>query len=123
MPLEPNIENIRFLRSGVRSGVAGWTGLLAGGAGGVVVGGTGLPRLTSLLVGVGIGILNCTLGLNAVGKLDFGFLASVTTGIGSAVTGEESLVAWGSGVVGFSVDARIRARLLLADVVSIRGYK
>ena len=75
-------------------------GLVAGGAGGVDVGGVGLPRLTSLLVVVGIGILNRTLGFGVVGEPDMGSLSPVTLEAGSAVTGSESLAAGEAGVVG-----------------------
>jgi hypothetical protein len=75
----------------------------------VDVGGICLPRLTSLLLVIGIGILNRTLGFGAVGELDVGSLCSVTMDTGSVVTRSMSLVASGVGVAGtswlrFSVD-------------------
>jgi hypothetical protein len=76
--------------------------LVAGGAGGVDVGGVGLPRLTSLLLVVGIGILNRTLGFVAMGRSDAGSLGSVTMRLGSVVIGSKSLVASGAVLFGSS---------------------
>ena len=69
MPLGLNLENIDFLRSGagpgVISGVGPGSGVDEGFLAGVAVGemkdGVGLPFLTSLLLFVGIGILNLTI--------------------------------------------------------------
>jgi len=61
----------------------------------------GLPRLTSLLVVVGIGILSRTLGLGVVGTSEVGSLDSVTAGVGLVVTGSK-LVASGVGGAGTS---------------------
>jgi hypothetical protein len=68
----------------------------------VDVGGMGLPRLTSLLLVVGIGILNRTLGLGAAIGSEARFLGSVAAGVGSVVTGPKALVVGGEGSLGSS---------------------